>query len=302
MESIQTYHQGARTGRSRYRWIEAEIARLDPDRDRDRMSLLASIRLLPPVGRSVFLNLFYALAFMRFCGQLEGAAAVDREGSGLVHRQPDRRAADSVCYLAGWAWTGADSETTAETTGRIKAMHDHYGRSYSMSNETLVHTIAFFALQLDRFLSGVGSPGLGERERMATVLFWRRIGERLGTEEMPEDWKGMERFLADYERSPEWFGHTPQGERAARALLEQFARRWFPPPLRWMGRWIVLSLHEQHVLDALGLSRPPRPFAAGVRRLIRVGVFLQTRVLPDPRELSDPRRAARAIATEPAAA
>lgn len=269
------------------RWIDARVRELDPVEDSAEAMRLITGRLLPRVGGSVVLNLFYTLTFHRFATQLEGGAAVDRAGKGYVHRNPDKRADDTVIHIAGWIQHGAHSEHALASLKRVRSMHEHYARQYSMSNETFVHTIAVFTLQYERFLRLIGAPGFSEREKLAQLTHWRAVGAALGTEDMPDTWEGMERFLAWYEASPEWFGRSAAGVSCARALEQQFLDRWVPRPLHAAGRWFLRSLLEDHVREAAGHPRPPAAAVRAVRLAVRAAFLVNAR-LPDPRTLPDP--------------
>jgi hypothetical protein len=268
------------------RWIEDEIGTLDPRADSSRMYLLTLNRFA--LRHPMFSGLFYAYGFMRIAGQVEGAIAVDRAGKGLVHRAADGRADGTLKYLGEWVHEGPRSEAGRRSLARVKAIHDRYARRYAMSNETHVHTIALFTTQFERLMALVGASGFSDRERVAQVEHWRQVGEQLGVQDMPETWEGMVAAQDAYERS-EHFRPTPEGHRLAVAFVDHFAARWFPRGLRWLGRWVLLSLHEEHVLRVLALAPPPRRAAHAIRTVLRAGIFVKTRVLPDRRELLDLR-------------
>lgn len=229
-------------------------------------------RLLPRHGEAILLNLAYCLGFLRVSGQIEGARAVDRDGTGKIHRQGDRRAEDTVSYFTAWIQHGPESPEGIASLERVRRMHDHYAREYSISNETLVHTIALFTVQFEHLFRLIGAEGFSQIEKEAQVTHWRLIGERLGVRDMPTTWEGMEGFLERYEGSPAWFGPTPEAHRCAEALIAQFARRRLPRGFRWTARLLLLSLVEDHVLRALGEAQPPRPIVLSVRRLVRTGL------------------------------
>jgi hypothetical protein len=269
------------------RWIAAEIADLDPTKpaDADRIVLLSTTRLLPPLGGALIFNLLYCLGFIRISGQVEGARVVD--GSGKIHRAPERRAEETIRHFVTWIGHGPGSDAGAASLASVRRIHDHYARRYPISNETHVHTIALFAVQFDHLLRLVGAPGYSEAERHAQVVHWRGIGERLGVREMPETWEGMERILEDHERDPRWYAPTPEGHRCAESLIAYFAARWLPPGLRWAARPLLLSLLPDHVLVAIDEPRPPRPVVWLVRYGIRLGLRLDETFLPDRREPVD---------------
>jgi len=253
---------------------------LDPVDDSTQIMRLIVNQMVPRASRALTLNLIYSVGFMHICGQIEGARAVDRHGAGKIHRDGDRRAEDSISHLiTSWIQSGPRSQSARESMARVKRIHERYARDYSMSNETFVHTIAFFTLQFDHLFRLVGAKGFTNAERTAQVTHWRLVGERLGVEQQPETWEEMERFVDWYEHSPEWFGPTPDSRSCANALIEQFSNRWLPPGLRWVGRPLLLSLHEDHVLEALSQKRPRKPVIWTIRRLVRTTIFLNREVL-----------------------
>ena len=265
------------------RWIHSEISDLDPDTDSEQIVRLLLESLLPPIGGRAFLELLFTVSLMRVMGQLEGAAVVDRQGKGKVYRHGDRRADDTIRYLTGWMYDGANSPAARASAAEIKRIHDSYGKHYSMSNDTFVHTIAFFTLQIECLTSIVGAPGFTEKERAAQVRHWRTIGEYLGVHGMPDTWEGMERAMRDYEASPEWFAPSDAGHRVSEALVEQFAVRVFPYGLRWLAKPLILSLHEDHVLATLKMPKPRPATVAIMRATVRAALFIVRVVLPDRR-------------------
>lgn len=268
------------------KWMKRRSRELDPTSDSDAIVQLLMAQYVP---RSRFgLNLGYTVDFIRLAGPVRGAPPVDRDGRGLVHAQPDRRADDTAAYLAGWLHDGADAATTKAGLAHVRRMHDAIARRWPMDNDVFLHGTSLFATSLSRTLRLVGAPDIEPSEKAALTVFWRKIATALGVHDIPADFDGFERYLREYEASPR-FAHSVAGERLARALLEQFVRRYFPRPLRAPGRWFVLSLVEPHVLETLHLSPPPAPVVAAVRRAVRAQILVQTRLAPDPRVPPDLR-------------
>lgn len=276
----------SRALRSR-KWIAADIARLDPDTDSAQIMCLIINQLLPRRGGGVLLNVLYTVGFMHIAGQREGARAVDRHGTGKIHRDGDRRANDTLSFFLGWFQHGPRSPDGNASLAQIKRIHDHYARDYSMSNETFIHTIALFTVQFEQLFSLVGAEGFTQTEKAAQVTHWRGVGDGLGVRELPTRWADMERFRQWYEASPDRFGPTPEATRCVNALIDQFSDRWLPTRLRWAGRPLLLSLHNDHTLRAIGQTKPHSPVVWLVRHLVRAGLFVNRRVLSDRRELVD---------------
>ncbi|WP_433678296.1 hypothetical protein [Nocardia sp. CA-119907] len=215
-------------------------------------------------------NAMYTIGLMRVCGGVEDSAAVDRGGTGKIHRRGDNRADATTDHFRLWMKHGADSPETRAAVAKVARMHEHYAQSYSMSNETFVRGIALFAIIFDEVTHTVGLNVVTENQKAAQVAHWLAIGEQLGVRDMPRTWADMQRANFEYEHDPGHFRATPEGQRCADSLIAQFNDRWLPRPLHPLGRAILLSLQPDHVLDAVGQKKPPAPVVWLVRGGIRV--------------------------------
>ncbi|MCD9193400.1 DUF2236 domain-containing protein [Streptomyces albireticuli] len=235
-------------------------------------------RMTPPVGAAFTSHLLYTLGLMRIVGEAEGAAAVDRAGTGKIHRSGQARADDTIAYFQHWVRHGAASPQAAASIDRVQRMHVHYARSYPFSHETYVHGIALFTLLSDEILTLAGINAFTDREKAAQVQHWRAIGARMNIRDLPTTWTGMQQALRDYEQSPQWYRPTPAGRRSAEALIHQFNHRWLPRPLHRLGRAVLLSLHHDHVLAAIGQDPPPAYLVRLTRRALRIAYAAQIRL------------------------
>ncbi|MVU77183.1 DUF2236 domain-containing protein [Nocardia sp. ET3-3] len=253
----------------------------------DAVAVLTAIRsrVTPPMGAAMLNNLIYAVGFMRISGSVEGADAVDRAGKGKIHRHGDRRADDTTNYFLDWMTHGAHSEHGRADIAKVVRMHDHFGQSYSMSNETFVHAIALFTVLFDEIFQVLGLDIFTEEEKAAQVAHWYAIGEQMRVRDMPDSWAGMQRALDVYEADPQWYRPTEAGYRCAEALIEQFDNRWLPRPLHPLGRSIVLSLLPDRALWAVGERKPPAVVVVVVRRGLRALMTAQLRLVPRLRRL-----------------
>lgn len=80
----------------------------------------------------------------------------------------------------------------------------------------------------------------------------------------------------------------PEAYRCGEALIDQFSVRWLPRGFRWAARPFLLSLVEDHVLQALGQAKPARSIVWLVRKLVRAVLLVSQRLLPERRQLIDP--------------
>ncbi|NEW58244.1 DUF2236 domain-containing protein [Nocardia cyriacigeorgica] len=271
------------TSKRHFKWIRAEIERLDAETDSEQIVRLTSCQLLPK--SLLVVHLFYTVGFIRFAGPPVSAESVDRNGTGMLYDHGIRRADETMFYLFSWVDDGVSSPASMKSLDYVRNWHSGVARGWPMPMHTFQHSAAVFTLIYDRLLRGIaGAPGLSENERRAQLIHWRSVSERLGVADIPDTWQEMENLLESYEHGRE-FAYSVPGQRLANALLDQFAARWFPKPLHWFGRWLALAFSEEHVVDTLGITRPPTAFSYAVRRLARVAVFAKRHILPDPREV-----------------
>jgi hypothetical protein len=127
---------------------------------------------------------------------------------------------------------------------------------------------------------------------MAT-LFVTELGD---VTDFPEDFAGMLRYLADYEAVD--YEYSPEGTQVCDALFDQFCAKWFPGPLRPLGRTMILALLDE---PARRVHRLPHVRPA-TRRAVELGLkltfLLKEKVLPDPK-LSTPERKRRKLSRKP---
>ena len=249
--------------------------------DRARLEAIARRlpgKFTPPVGAALVNNLIYAVGFVRVMGEHEGAMATDRHGTGQVHHKGDQRAIATITPMIDWILDGASHPNTVESVARVQRMHDAFAKTYSFSNETYLHGIAYFTLLFDEIFQMAGADVFSEEEKEALVYHWRTIGGYMRIQNMPTTWRGMQGVVRRYEESPDWFGPTEAGIRGAEAIIQQFTDRWFPRALHPVGRTIVRALTPEHVLDAVCQPRPPAAAAWIVRRVFRGYLLVQTKV------------------------
>jgi hypothetical protein len=90
----------------------------------------------------------------------------------------------------------------------------------------------------------------------------------------------MTEFALKFDSRP--YEETESGHRVATAMMEFFAERWFPAPLRAFGRDLTRYLAGERVcrLHRIGWLSPRRERAV---RVFLKSAFLAQRLLPDYR-------------------
>jgi hypothetical protein len=267
------------------RWIADELATLDPVRDYE-----AVWRLTASYGLDDFaLNLVYAHLFPHFYLPHHGARPLWDEGDGKVVEHALQRVEDTVRNNLVWWFYGPSHPRTRRSVESVNKLHAFHAKRYPgtfAAQEDYVFTLAFSAASLHRFNLKVGLPGYTEQQKIAAHLFWQRMAELFVDESgnrilgFPADWDDLVAFVEEFE-SRDW-GGSRQGEMVTKAILDQFAYRFFPRPLHSLGRAIVASTLHPNCWTSHRVSPPPR----WVRRILlwTTGrmIRLQQVVKPDP--------------------
>ncbi|HEX8053588.1 MAG TPA: oxygenase MpaB family protein [Thermoleophilaceae bacterium] len=266
-------------GRPSRKWMLKELHRLDPEKDAGRITELSYSARFSRMQLSY--HMYYSMFFLRASGAPESARPIDRDGKGFFYRNGHKRADDTTADIFGWMHHGPESELGRASIARVKRMHDNLAARWGMPNHVLVHTLACDLLSPHWLMEMIGGPKFDDHERLAHLNFWRAVGDGLGITDVPETWDGMVAYVKEYEAS-EHFQPSPHGKRLAHGFADQFCERWFPRGFRWLGRWVLLSLVEDHVLDVHGFERPPRPVVRLTREATRLTAYLAYYVLRDP--------------------
>lgn len=226
-------------------------------------------------------HLYYTLFFVHATAPPARSIAMDRDGAGMIYRPGNPRADKTTADIFGWMAHGPHSEIGAASIDRVKRVHDGLAPRGGMPNHVLLYTLCCDTLAPERFMPLIGGPRFDEHERAAQLAFWRRVGEGLGIEGVPDTWEGMVAFAADYERS-EHFVTSDYGRRAARRFIEEFCERWLHPVTHPLARRFILALVEPRTLEVHERDPPGKVFTALTRRLLALSLHVQHRLMPDP--------------------
>lgn len=257
-------------------WARDEIARLDVEADYARIAHLSSeVRYGDPILTSAL----YLVAFLRQMAVPSIAAVVHRGGRSPIITGTRKRNDDTMVFFGEFLRNGPASERGQAAIARLNEIH----ASFPITNDQSLYTLASLTFDAVRVTALLGLDPLTAPEKQANLRFWRAVGVRMGIDAIPDDYDEYLEWTLAYER--EQWAWTAGGEAVARAMLDDYAARWFPPAWRRVGRELAKGFIEDELLDALHLRRPTRATRALVAGLAR-GYFLARRVLPDPADRS----------------
>ncbi|EXA32387.1 hypothetical protein FOVG_16433 [Fusarium oxysporum f. sp. pisi HDV247] len=268
-----------------YKWISKAIESLDAEKDYAEI-----FRLSMSYGGNDFMNtLIYCLVFPNFIVTEWGARVIWRRDGGKVLRKAANRVEQTENKNAAWWWYGPHDPRTKQSVESINNLHAYWAKHYEgdfSHNEDYIYTLAFTAIVMHRLRLMLGLPDVSEKIKTASYLVMRDMVPLFRAEgekpihSFPSDWYGLLKFCEDFENQPH--PGSEQGNLCANAMYDFFAFRYFPKPLRWLGRAIPIALSLPTTLKAHRV-KPVNP----VLRAVIVWVFgwlfwLQDNVLPDP--------------------
>ena len=270
-----------------YRWVDRELARMDPETDWERMISLYVGHRVPE----------FALAMMIYPGTMRmmqpsmGSATLAH--TAKLETRPHRRFQDGNDFLTAWMVDGLSSEAGRRAAERLNRIHlgvarrtPHLPGNFDDIDD-FVYPLVLLATFGDRLQTSLGLPGTSENMKTAWHHWARtlfRLLEResgpLAGEAFPEDWNAMTEFAAKFDSRP--YEPTEAGRRVATAMTDFFAERWFPSPLRPFGRDLTRYLAGERVcrLHGIGWLSPRRE---RVVRTFLKSAFRAQRLLPDYR-------------------
>ncbi|WP_406443789.1 DUF2236 domain-containing protein [Streptomyces sp. NBC_00631] len=270
-----------------YKWVDRELAGLDPETDWERMISLYVGHRIPE----------FALAMTIYPGTMRmmqpAMTAATLAHTGKLEKRPHRRFQDGNEFLMAWMVDGLSSAAGRRAAERLNRVHRAlaHGTPHLPGNfddiDDFVYPLVLLATFGDRLQTSLGLPGTSEPMKVAwhhwaRALFHllERESGPLAGEAFPEDWTAMTEFAAKFDARP--YEQTESGHRVATAMMDFFAERWFPVPFRAFGRDLTRYLAGESVcrLHRIGWMSPRRERTI---RFFLKSAFRAQALLPDHR-------------------
>lgn len=283
-----------------YKWIAAEIERLDPEVDYEEIWKLSTCYYV----NDFMMNFLYTTGFPHFILPPHGGETVTRGGSGRLITQQDKREKGTADHFWTWFEFGPSRVETQVSMDKVNKIHAAIWKrmpgNFSHIDD-FIYTMCWIGADIHRLRLRIGLDGFTENQQIACHHFWHAIAKLFVSEvgpvvqEFPADFQGMLDYTEAYEAVE--YEYSPEGAQAREALLEQFANRWFPKGFRWAGRNMILSLLDE---PARRMHRLRKPGALTIKFNefgMKMVLWGKERVLTDPKVTTPERhrlKAARA--------
>lgn len=252
-----------RTHPDRDHWLR-EIERLDPATDYVRISEISGFHEFPwDTNQSLSFALFRTYAVPSI-GRL---LFETRQFTQQVQKRYD----DTVVILDGIAEHGLHSQRGREALKRMNQMHG----MYDISNDDMRYVLATFVAVPIRWIDDYGWRPLVEKEKVASALYYRELGQFMGIKDIPETWQDFTSLMDDYEA--EHFAYDPGARAVADATLELMSTF---PPFDKLPRDQVIGFSraymDEPLLDAFRYPHPTRAERVAAKALLQArGAWLR---------------------------
>ncbi|MBJ8344375.1 DUF2236 domain-containing protein [Antrihabitans sp. YC2-6] len=274
MTSVDSHLAASR--RQGRRWARDIAARLDPVADHE---YLTHLTLEVRYGDPILTSALYTVAFCRQMAVPSIAKVVYRGGRAPMIQATRKRNDDTMVFFGEFMRQGYSSGRGRAAISRLNQIHSRF----PITNDQSLYTLASLALEPARIPAMLGCEVLTATEMDANLRFWQGVGRAMGLHDIPDTTTEFHSWTIAYERSTWAWSHG--GAAVARAVIDDYAARWFPSKLQWFGRAFAMALCDDQLLAVHRLPTPPRwarLFAATTLRAYALG----RRILPDPKDRS----------------
>lgn len=269
------------------KWIAKRMKQLDPETDYDEIWKLSTAYR----PNDFVMNLIYTVTFPHFFITQHGAEPLVDGGSGKIIKNADQRVDDTSWKMQTWFHYGSTHERTKKNVESINKLHEFYAKKYPGNfnhNEDYIYTLCYEAAGMHRLMQRIGLPGLSEKEQKASVKFWSNMARLFRNPEtgenfdFPSTFAGILEYMYNYEKKSIESPSHDAGNVAMRAILDQFANRYFPKFLHGFAHAWIISLYPDHIITFYKLKRPPSLFLKAFRFGTKAMFWFGEKVAPDP--------------------
>ncbi|GIH05446.1 peptidase [Rhizocola hellebori] len=204
--------------------------------------------------------------------------------TGELISRPVKRGYDTGIIMYELIYHGFEHPRGREIVSRLNRMH----LIYEITNDEYRYVLGTLIFIPSRLIDRFGARKLTTAQRAATFHFYRRLGEHMNIDALPDTWEAYEAWFDRYER--DHFAFDP----AAKALIEasrKMATQRLPRPLRPVASAALDVLLDEPMRRALGLPTPAKAMTWLVTRALRLRARLARDRPPQAADLWWPGKA-----------
>lgn len=226
---------------------QREISKLDAETDYEQiMRVMAQYEFPWDSQQALSFALFRTYAVPSIGGLLYD--------TGQFTADVQKRHDDTAIILEDIADKGMESREGRAGIRRMNQMHG----SYDISNDDMRYVLSTFVVTPFRWNEKYGWRPTTEKERLAAVRYYQRLGKLMGIKDIPTTFQAFAELLDSYERDTYVFDRKARA--VADSTLDLFST-FYPRPFRRQMRKFAIALLDDNVRETFGYDRP-KPWLA----------------------------------------
>jgi hypothetical protein len=169
--------------------------------------------------------------------------------TGEFEKNSLKRLDDTRAILHELGKDGFYSSTAEVAAEHLNKIHGHY----NIPNDEFLHTLSTFIYDLWDFINRFGWRKLTPTEEQVIYLAYRRMGELMKIQDIPQSFEAFRAWKQNYEQENQAFTET--NHQVAEGLMKGI-KEMIPPILGPFALPFVLSLKDERFAHLLGYSYP----------------------------------------------
>lgn len=210
---------------------------------------ITKLAMLYDVPWTYFFGITWAL--IKTYGIASGTSLLVQTRQLTTEAKVGKRAEDTGVLLSEFVLGSVDSDRGMRALSKVNWLHRRYGAK--VGNEEMIHTLAMFVLEPQRWIERYEWRPITQLEKVAMFIYWKEIGNRMGIKDIPPTLDKLQDWTESFEK--EHMVYSDNNRICAEATIDLYLRN-VPGLLKHFARNAANSLLEERVRLALGSPRP----------------------------------------------
>ncbi|KAH8586969.1 hypothetical protein B0O99DRAFT_656613 [Bisporella sp. PMI_857] len=190
-------------------------------------------------------------ALIKTYGIASGTSLLAQTRQLTTDAKVGKRAEDTAVLLSEFVVGSVDSERGMRALSKVNWLHRRYGAR--VGNEEMIHTLAMFVLEPQRWIEKFEWRPMTQLEKVAMFIYWKEIGNRMGIEGIPSTLEELQDWTESFEKVH--MVYSDNNRLCAETTMNLYLRN-VPRILKHIARDAANSLLEERLRLALGSPRP----------------------------------------------
>jgi hypothetical protein len=270
-----------------YKWLDKYLDSLDPDKDYEQ--------IIRTEFNYTFSNFFftipYTTAFINVQQNPIGADLVTTTGKAFGINHGHARQTDGNGFFFTWMLEGVSSEVSAKSLERLNNLHMSIAKRMPPGVFEDKDDYIYALIEVTTFgqilRDVLGLPPMSQHRRKAQCNWARAVYSHIrlpqgmaDVNDFPDTFEGMLKFREEWNNRP----HVQNAnmELTGNTLINHFCYRWFPRPLWFIGRELIIMFLPDSSVRLFKLG-PRKPVLDAILKFLLRSFIRLGAILPDPR-------------------